>query len=185
MSAIKAIKVYKCVKDTCYNHAADNRYLGKFIKMDSRPRDPGAGAAGQSRAPIYVFEKETIEDHYPADEVIETPCIATGGRRTTRKACAARKRKTCRGYKGRRFDCPLKLSGKAVEITHKGIPQKGGWLSINNESLYISLNQGRINTAVPTKASCNDETQTIRIRSTKVHIPSCSAYETVKSYLSH
>jgi hypothetical protein len=103
----------------------------------------------------------------------------------TRKACVARKRKTCRGFRGRRFDCPLKLSGKAVVITHKGIPQKGGWLSINNESLYISLNQGRINTAVPTKASCNDKEQTIRIRSTKVHIPSCSAYETVKSYLSH
>ena len=102
----------------------------------------------------------------------------------TRKACKALRRKTCRGYKGRRFDCPLKLSGKAIEITHKGIPQKGEWLSINNEHLYISLNNGRINTAVPTKASCNDKTQTIRIRSTKVHIPSCSAYETVKGYLS-
>jgi hypothetical protein len=103
----------------------------------------------------------------------------------TRKACAARKRKTCRGFRGRRFDCPLKLTGKAVEITHKGIPQKGGFLSINNEFLYISLNTGRINMAVPTKATCNDETQTIRIRSTMVHIPSCSAYETVKNYLSH
>ena len=101
----------------------------------------------------------------------------------TRKVCAARKRKTCRGFRGRRFDCPLKLSGKAVVITHKGIPQKGGFLSINNEYLYISLNNGRINMALPVKATCDDKTQTIRIHSTKVHIPSCSAYKTVAKYL--
>ena len=101
----------------------------------------------------------------------------------TRKACAARKRKTCRGYKGRRFDCPLKLSGKEIEITHKGVLQKGEWLSINNEYLYISLNKGRINVPVPAKATFNDETQTIRFRTTTMRIPNCSAYETVKGYL--
>lgn len=77
---MSAIKIFKSVVGTCYNHK-DGRYLGKYLRMDSREREGGHG-----RAPIYVFEKEIIQDNYPADEVIATECITTGGRRRNRRA---------------------------------------------------------------------------------------------------
>lgn len=78
---MSAIKVYYAVVNTCYKHQADNRDLGKFLRTDSRARETSAGEAGQSRAPIYVFEKETIQDNYPADMIIPVACPTTGGRR--------------------------------------------------------------------------------------------------------
>jgi hypothetical protein len=103
----------------------------------------------------------------------------------TRKACKALRRKTCRGYKGRRYDCGLKLTGKEVAISVKGVHQKKGWLSINNESVYIARDNSRLNAALPLKmkVSCNDETQTVQIGSTKMQISRCGAYERVKEYL--
>jgi hypothetical protein len=83
--AAALIAIYKSKVGTCYKHQ-DGRYLGKFIEMSSRVRDSSAGSAGQSRAPIYVFEKETIEDNYPSDKVIATSCIETNGARRSRKS---------------------------------------------------------------------------------------------------
>lgn len=98
---MSAIKIYKCEQGVCYKHQSDNRYLGKFLRMDSRVRDNSAGAAGQSRAPIYVFEKEIIGDNYPADIVIPTACItSTGGRRNRRVTRKARRNR--RGSYSRR-----------------------------------------------------------------------------------
>ena len=82
---MSAIKIYKCVKGTCYKHAADNRYLGKFLDLGSRARNTGAGAAGQTRSPIYIFEKEEINDNYPADMVIPVTCMGSGGKRKVTK----------------------------------------------------------------------------------------------------
>lgn len=78
---MSAIKIYHAVVNTCYQHQADKRDLGKFLRTDSRVRNSGDGEAGQSRAPIYVFEKETIQDNYPADMIIPVACPNTGGRR--------------------------------------------------------------------------------------------------------
>ena len=69
------IKIYNCVVGTCYRHKSNNRYLGKFLRKDGRARDSRAGEAGNTMAPIYVFDNETIEDNYPADMVIETKCL--------------------------------------------------------------------------------------------------------------
>jgi hypothetical protein len=104
----------------------------------------------------------------------------------TRKACKPLRRKTCRGFKGRTYDCDLTLRGKAVAISVKGALQKGGWLSINNERIYISREKGRFLSGLPLKkkATFNDESQTIRIGTTTVQIPSCGAYERVKELLS-
>lgn len=86
------IPIYKCEIGTCYKHKDDNRYLGKFLRMDSRVRDSSDGTAAQTRAPIYVFEKEIIGDHYPSDIVIPTACITyTGGRRNRRVTKKARR----------------------------------------------------------------------------------------------
>lgn len=57
-----------------YKDASDNRYLGAFVRLDSRVRDSSAGTAGQSLAPIYVFEKETLQDMFPATQIIEVLC---------------------------------------------------------------------------------------------------------------
>jgi len=66
---MSAIEIYKCEVGKYYVHESKG-YLGKFLGIESRIRDSSAGAAGQTRAPIYVFEKETICDNYPADKVI-------------------------------------------------------------------------------------------------------------------
>lgn len=78
---MSAIKVYYAVVNTCYKHQADNRDLGKFLRTDARSRDNTTGLSQQSGAPIYVFEKETIQDNYPADMIIPVACPTTGGRR--------------------------------------------------------------------------------------------------------
>jgi hypothetical protein len=78
---MSAIYIYHAVVDTCYKHQADNRDLGKFLRTDSRVRNSGAGALGQTRAPIYVFEKETIQDKYPPEMIIPVTCPSIGGRR--------------------------------------------------------------------------------------------------------
>lgn len=103
----------------------------------------------------------------------------------TRKACKALRRKTCRGSRGRRYDCGLRLEGKAVAIFVKGVHQKRGWLSINDERIYVARDKGRLSAELPlrTKVSFDDDTQTVRIGSTTVEIPSCAAYEGVKEYL--
>jgi hypothetical protein len=116
--------------------------------------------------------------------------LNTGTRKVTRKACkpGGIRRKTCRGYKGRRYECPLKLSGKDLEIFVGNVRQSGGWITINDESLYLNrgLHKSRsiwgLRTSKPT-AHFNDETQTIRIGSTKIVIASCQKYEHVKKYL--
>jgi len=86
---------------------------------------------------------------------------------------------------GRRYDCGLKLHGKEVAMSVKGVHQKKGWLSINNEQIYIARDNSRLNAALPlkTKVVCNDETQTVTIGSTKMQIPQCGAYERIKEYL--
>jgi len=91
----------------------------------------------------------------------------------------------CRGYKGRRYDCGLKLQGKAVAISVNGVHQKHGFLSINNESIYIARDHSRLNAALPLHRTvkCNDATQTVRIGATALQVPSCRAYERVKEYL--
>ena len=92
------IPIYKCKIGTCYKHKDDNRYLGKYLRMDSHVRDSSDGTyssdgtAAQTRAPIYVFERETIGDKYNADRVIPTACISsTGGRRNRRVTRKARR----------------------------------------------------------------------------------------------
>ena len=92
---MSAIKVYKAVVGSCYNSEAGT-YLGKFLRIDSRVRGSGDGTAGQSLAPIYVFENETIQDTYPAAMVTLTPCIAKtglGGSRRNRKNKSKKSRK--------------------------------------------------------------------------------------------
>jgi hypothetical protein len=104
----------------------------------------------------------------------------------TRKACKKPlRRKTCRGSRGRRHECDLTLRGKAVAISVKGVLQKRGWLSINNERIYIARENSRFLAGLPleTKASFDDASQTIRIGSTTVQIPRCAAYERVKEYI--
>jgi hypothetical protein len=105
----------------------------------------------------------------------------------TRKACKPLRRKTCRGFRGRRHDCDLTLKGKAVAISVKGVHQKKGWISINNERVYLARDTGRFLAGLPleTKVSFDDASQTIRIGSTTVQIPRCAAYERVKEYLAH
>ena len=78
---MSAIKIYRAVVDTCYKHQADNRDLGKFLRTDSRSRANSTGLSQQSRSPIYVFEKETIQDNFPADMIIPVTCPSIGGRR--------------------------------------------------------------------------------------------------------
>ena len=98
------------------------------------------------------------------------------------------RRKTCRGFKGRRYECPLKLQGKDLEIYVGGVRRTGGWISVNNETLY--MNRGKqatrgiwdLETKKPVVRT-NDATQTIHIGSTKVVIASCQKYERVKEYL--
>jgi hypothetical protein len=86
------IPINKCKIGTCYKHTDDNRYLGKFLRMDSRVRDSSSGTAAQTSAPIYVFEKEIIGDNYDVDIVIPTACISsTGGRRNRRVTRKARR----------------------------------------------------------------------------------------------
>jgi len=52
------------------------KYLGKLVEIGSRPRDPDAGAAGQSSAPVYVFEHETFDDIYPSPVCLEVERVA-------------------------------------------------------------------------------------------------------------
>lgn len=100
---MSAIKVYKAVVGICYN-SNTGKYLGKFLRTDSRVRDSLDGTAGQSLSPIYVFENETIQDMYPATMVTPTPCISSGGagerggsrRNRKNKSKKARKNKTRR-----------------------------------------------------------------------------------------
>ena len=104
----------------------------------------------------------------------------------TRKACKKPlRRKTCRGSRGRRHDCDLTLRGKDVAVSVKGVLQKRGWLSINNERIYIARDNSRFLAGLPleTNASFHDDSQTIRIGSTTVEIPHCAAYERVKEYI--
>jgi len=72
-----------------------------------------------------------------------------------------------------------------VAISVKGVHQKKGWLSINNEQIYIAHDNGRLNSALPlkSKVTCNDQSQTVTIGATKIQIPGCGAYERVKEYL--
>jgi len=67
----------------------------------------------------------------------------------------------------------------------KGVHQKKGALSINDDQIYIARDNSRLNAALPlkTKVVCNDETQTVTIGSTKMQIPQCGAYERIKEYL--
>lgn len=100
---MSAIKVYKAELGICYN-SKTGKYLGKFLRTGERVRNSEGGTAGQSLAPIYVFENETIQDTFPAAMVTPTPCIASagagerGGSRRNRKNKKARKnrRRTCR-----------------------------------------------------------------------------------------
>ena len=108
----------------------------------------------------------------------------------TRKACKKGKslRKTCRGYKGRRYECPLMLRGKDLEIFVGNSRQSGGWISISKESLYLNRGLHKSRSIWPLQTSkpsthFNDATQTIRIGSTKIVIASCQNYERVKEYL--
>jgi hypothetical protein len=97
---MSAIKIYKANVGTCYTHQADNRYLGQFLRTDSRVRNSSAGSAGQTLAPIYVFKNETIGDNYPADMVIPVPCGGMmGGRRKTLRRSKNRRSKHSRRRK--------------------------------------------------------------------------------------
>ena len=69
MSKMASVMMYKCVVDKYY--VCYGKYLGKLIKIGSRPRDPDAGAAGQRSAPVYVFEHETFDDMYPSPVCLE------------------------------------------------------------------------------------------------------------------
>lgn len=97
------------------------------------------------------------------------------------------RRKTCRGHKGRRYDCPLELTGSQITVTHNGTLQKNGTLSVTNEHIYINRDHGhgRLLESLPlkVKATFNDAAQSFRIGGTRVKIPSCRAYERVKEYL--
>ena len=105
----------------------------------------------------------------------------------TRKVCRGKalKRTMCRGYKGRRYECGLKLQGKEVAISVNGVHQKHGFLSINKEHIYIARDHSRLNASLPLSVPvrCNDTTQTVRIGATTLQVPSCRAYERVKEYL--
>lgn len=91
----------------------------------------------------------------------------------------------CSGYKGRRYECGLKLQGKAVAISVNGVHQKHGFLSINKEHIYIAGDHSRLNASLPlsTPFRCSDTNQTVRIGATTLQVPSCRAYERVKEYL--
>jgi hypothetical protein len=59
------IKIYNCVIGKYYNYViwpGHERYVGKYVKMDSRERENSL-----PRAPIYVFEHQTFQDKYPAE----------------------------------------------------------------------------------------------------------------------
>ena len=69
-----SVMMYKCVVGKYY--MCYGKYLGKLVEIGSRPRDPDAGAAGQSSAPVYVFEHETFDDIYPSPICLEVERVA-------------------------------------------------------------------------------------------------------------
>jgi len=65
------IKIYEATTGKHYiiiraNNKPVNRYLGKYNECRGLPRENG-----YPDAPVYVFEKETIGDHYPVDMLVE------------------------------------------------------------------------------------------------------------------
>ena len=65
------IKIYEATNGKHYmiiraNNKPVNRYLGKYNECRGLPRENG-----YPDAPVYVFEKETIGDHYPVDMLVE------------------------------------------------------------------------------------------------------------------
>jgi hypothetical protein len=78
------IRPGKAVVGKCYEDES-GFYLGAYLKMGSRPRDPLDSGAGQTLSPVYVFENRSIEDTYPMPKVKEVPC-KTAGRRKSKKA---------------------------------------------------------------------------------------------------
>jgi len=50
------------------NNKPVNRYLGKYIMHGSKPRDE---SGRYPPAPVYIFEKETINDHHHVQMVVE------------------------------------------------------------------------------------------------------------------
>ncbi len=69
-----------------------------------------------------------------------------------------------------------------------GVRQTGGWISVNNEMLYLNRGNQKtrstwdLETKKPSVRAI-DTTQTIHIGSTKIVISSCQKYERVKEYL--
>ena len=94
-----SIKVYNCTVGSCYEVVQQfgkpvdpPRYVGQYLGMKTRSRDSSAGSAGQSLAPIFVFEKETIDDTYPPEMMREVEC-RSGGKRKNRKSRKQTRRK--------------------------------------------------------------------------------------------
>ena len=59
------IKIYNCVIGKYYNYVispGNEKYVGKYKKTKKRERENG-----MPPAPIYVFEKQTFQDNYPAE----------------------------------------------------------------------------------------------------------------------
>ena len=72
------IPIYKSIIGSCYIHPDDRRYLGKFLKTIAR------NDAEKTKRIYYEFERETFERKTPADMVIYTTCISSGGARKNR-----------------------------------------------------------------------------------------------------
>ena len=90
-SRMTSIKIYMAEVGKCYKHASDNRYLGEYKKMGSRPREEG-----HRPAPVYEFEEETIGDKYPTDMVIAVACESVaqkGGKQYKKTRTIRRKRR--------------------------------------------------------------------------------------------
>ena len=110
---------------------------------------------------------------------------------TTRKACKTKiKRKTCRGFGGRRYECPLKLRRSDVEIYAGAVHHKKGWVSIGAGQIYLSKDYGRtvwylsnMESAERPTIRFNDDTQTIRVNSYKIIIKHCAHYNRAKEIL--
>jgi hypothetical protein len=96
-----SVKMYKCVVGkyyTCYG-----KYLGKLVEIGSRPRDPDAGAAGQSSAPVYVFENETFGDMYPSPVCVEVEPMPSASASVSAPAPAPQSRaKTSKAQKSQK-----------------------------------------------------------------------------------